>query len=84
MDHQDVNVIGVDWSDIANNFWYPTPASKTDDVGKYLGNLIDELVTQKNANYDNIHLVGHSLGAHVSGFAGSSTQGKIGRITGTF
>ncbi|KAK6636515.1 hypothetical protein RUM43_010177 [Polyplax serrata] len=82
LDHQDVNVIGVDWSDIANNFWYPTPASKTDDVGKYLGNLIDELVTQKNANYDNIHLVGHSLGAHVSGFAGSSTQGKIGRITG--
>lgn len=82
LDEKDVNVIGVDWSDISNNIFYPIPAGAADTVGEYLGSIIDDLVVKKNARYEDIHLVGHSLGAHVSGFAGNSTKRKVGRITG--
>ncbi|CAG9830871.1 unnamed protein product [Diabrotica balteata] len=35
-----------------------------------------------NVNPKDIHLIGHSLGAHVSGFAGRRLKRRISRITG--
>ena len=39
----------------------------------------------KNAKVQDFHIVGHSLGAHIGGYAGekliSLNQGKLGRIT---
>jgi len=56
-------------------------------VGKRLQEFLVFLQTiQKLAGPDQIHLVGQSLGAHVSGFAGqfyqNATHFKIARITG--
>lgn len=52
-------------------------------MGRHVAELIDYLHTKKNINYDLVHILGHSLGAHVSGFAGFHTKGGIiGRITG--
>lgn len=78
----DYNVIILDWSLIASNFIYPIPMEYTKKVGKYYAQFLDNLV-EIGVNPKDIHLIGHSLGAHVSGFAGKGfTKGKIGRITG--
>lgn len=57
----------------------------TSKVGKHYGVYLNYLVENVGLNPENIHLVGHSLGAHVSGFAARELrQGTIGRITGTY
>lgn len=54
--------------------------------GNYVGNFILNLHAAYNANLKTIHLVGHSLGAQISGFAGKLIQNSTGvnlsRITG--
>ena len=36
----------------------------------------------KGLRYDDVHLIGHSLGAHCVGYVGKNLTGQIGRITG--
>lgn len=51
-----------------------------------MGDLVIDLYANQSANLSNFHLVGHSLGAHVAGFAGKAVQNtvgaNVGRITG--
>ena len=51
-------------------------------AGKNLGQLIDLIVSQTGVAISSFHLVGHSLGSHVVGWAGSTVNGRISRITG--
>lgn len=80
----DYNVIMVDWSKPASAL-YPLSAVYTTDVGKYVGELIVDLHKTYNISLTNVHLIGHSLGAHISGYAGKyvkeQTGIQIGRIT---
>ncbi|MFB8798007.1 MAG: hypothetical protein U7126_28130 [Microcoleus sp.] len=76
------NIVVVDWEKDAGNVLYFPSADKTRDVGNQLSAYL------KNSGVDPnfTTLIGHSLGAHVAGFAGraySQSSGKaINQIVG--
>ncbi|KAM8717407.1 hypothetical protein ACLKA7_004150 [Drosophila subpalustris] len=77
-----VNVFAINWRDQADNIYYLTPARYTVQVGRAVAKLIDLLVEEKDADPQRIHLIGHSLGAHIMGYAGSYTKYRVSRVTG--
>lgn len=80
----DYNVIVVDWTKISNLFYSPELISKLKSVGAQVAKMIDLLGSSRNSNPSTITLVGHSLGAHVMGFAGKQTSAKVGHIVGKY
>ncbi|CAH0581293.1 unnamed protein product [Chrysodeixis includens] len=75
-------VITVDWSITADNFLYPWVANETKAIGARIATFLDNLNYRYNISGKEMHLIGHSLGAHVMGNAGSRTKIRISRVTG--
>ncbi|OWF43647.1 inactive pancreatic lipase-related protein 1-like [Mizuhopecten yessoensis] len=78
---EDVNVIAVDWSLGADNINYIKSAANTRVVGATTAKLLEQLHHTTGLSYSRVHLIGHSLGSHIAGYAGRRVHG-IGRITG--
>jgi len=83
----DVNVITVNW-DYHNRYTYSTAVADCPLVARqvtiflyYLAELNDIRVTDETF-LANVHIIGHSLGAHIAGFVGQDLNGRLGRITG--
>ncbi|KAJ8026248.1 Pancreatic lipase-related protein 2 [Holothuria leucospilota] len=90
------NVILVSWKDGADLFdlngllghllnlpiGYLQARQNARLVGRQVGELSRKLQQLTGASLSSMHLIGHSLGAHVAGFAGEHVSGKYGRITG--
>lgn len=51
-------------------------------VGEYVAAFLEFLESETEVSFDDIHILGHSLGSHVAGYVGSSSSKKLGRITG--
>ena len=77
---EDLNVIVVDWAGGSLPL-YTQATANTRLVGLELGHFINYLVKNHGVDPADIHIIGHSLGAHTAGYAGSMVQG-LGRITG--
>ncbi|KAK0064935.1 pancreatic triacylglycerol lipase [Biomphalaria pfeifferi] len=78
--HGDYNVIIVDWSN-GNSPPYTQATANTRVVGAQIGLLVDELIKTKAMSASDFHLIGHSLGAQISGYAGERIPG-LARISG--
>lgn len=82
----DVNVIVLDWGKGANTWLlnYDVAAGRTREVGIVGANFLMWLLENDPKMWDQLTVVGHSLGAHTAGFIGKNLLDgkKIGRIVG--
>lgn len=79
-----MNVVAVDWSEVAGQI-YPIARIAVTPMGMYLAQWLDWLVTEAEVPLSSIHVVGHSLGAHIGGIIGEHlTSGRINRISGNY
>jgi predicted alpha/beta-fold hydrolase len=78
---EDCFVICVDWENGASLPNYVKAAANTRVVGKQLAYLLKALNQTNRLQFTKVHLIGFSLGAHVSGFTGTELK-SLHRITG--
>ncbi|XP_052133111.1 lipase member H-A-like [Frankliniella occidentalis] len=77
------NVIGVDWGKLCAGINYLGARFNVHGAGAQVGEFLDKLIGLELTDGSQIHILGHSLGAHVAGIAGKTvTRGVIKRITG--
>uniref|UniRef100_A0A5F9C3V3 Triacylglycerol lipase n=1 Tax=Oryctolagus cuniculus TaxID=9986 RepID=A0A5F9C3V3_RABIT len=76
-----VNCICVDWKG-GSRTTYPQATQNIRIVGAEVAYLVGTLQSSLGYSPSNIHVIGHSLGAHAAGEVGRRTNGAIGRITG--
>ncbi|KAJ6640105.1 Vitellogenin-1 [Pseudolycoriella hygida] len=81
-----VNFVAVDTAKFVDTL-YSWSAFNTEELGKLIAEAIEALLTQfPNYSVKDIHLIGHSLGAHIVGSAGRNFAYKnsnlLSRITG--
>jgi len=76
----DYNVVIVDYEERSKNLSGPQLLADGRAVGKEIGIVAANILVQAKSDMSKLYCVGHSLGAHVCGYAGMTT--KFGRITG--
>lgn len=79
LNYGDYNVIRVDWGD-GSLPMYSNACANIRVVGLEIALMVNFLVAEYGVDPANVHLIGHSLGSHASGYAGEQIPG-LGRIT---
>ena len=75
----DYNVILCDWGEGAST-WYFQASANSRVVGAEIANLVKFMAKVTGLRMQDVHVVGHSLGAHIAGYAGERIH-NLGRIT---
>lgn len=74
------NLLIADWRNVAKLF-YNIPRNSVGPVGRIIGKQLKSFMIKMNIDPLNVHVIGHSLGAHIAGNVGKYLDGKLGRIT---
>jgi len=72
--YEDFNVIVCDWSRISSNVNYYKVAKTVEDMGALLADLVRYLHQEADMHYDDVYVIGHSLGAQIAGSAGKQIK----------
>lgn len=75
-----MNVIVLDWGEIAFNINYVYVSSQVVTIAKAVAESLKKLVDL--IDLDTLHVIGHSLGAHIAGNIGRYANINLSRITG--
>lgn len=76
-----VNLIIVDWSQGSYQM-YDVSRQLSSSVAFRIAEILQRFLDENNIDYGLVHLIGHSLGAHIAGNVGRLMGGKLGRVTG--
>ncbi|XP_015108334.1 pancreatic triacylglycerol lipase isoform X2 [Diachasma alloeum] len=71
----DHNIVAVDWSELAGGN-YMQVISQVEEVGAYIAQGINGML-EDGISPSRIHVVGHSMGAHVAGTVGLDPAGPL-------
>jgi len=80
LDLEDLNVVSVDWGGGSLPL-YSQAAANTRLVGLEVSMLVNKLITEHGVEAGDVHIIGHSLGSHIAGYAGERIP-ALGRISG--
>ncbi|XP_011342537.1 lipase member H isoform X2 [Ooceraea biroi] len=75
------NVVLLDWSKYNQHIDYPRVFKNAEKVGSLFARSL-QLFKDEGFNTSTIYIIGHSVGAHISGLVGYCTNFTIPRITG--
>ncbi|XP_034137210.1 lipase member H isoform X2 [Drosophila guanche] len=75
------NVLVADWS-AAATLDYPSSRFAVDKVSLVLAKELQRFLLRHSIAAAAVHVVGHSLGAHIAGRIGHYFNGTLGRVTG--
>lgn len=83
LSEHDVNFIVVDWEAGAKTIMYNWAARRVSEVGPIVAKFLDMAIGDVTWKWNQLTVIGYSLGAHAAGFAGKNVKrGKIGTIIG--
>lgn len=73
-----VNLMIVDWSQ-ASYQMYDLSRGLTSQVAYRIAQILEEFLRENNISSDLVHLIGHSLGAHIAGNVGRNMNARVKR-----
>lgn len=75
-------MICVDWRQYSTDITYAVAKARSKHIGKDIATVLNKITYNMTKGANDIHLIGHSMGAHIVGFTGKDLPNQISRITG--
>lgn len=76
------NVICVDWKQYSTDLSYAVARARAKHIARDIAKVLTRITYDLTIGVETMHLIGHSMGAHIVGFVGKNLVDRIPRITG--